>query len=167
MSSYSGQLIDDRQGAELSDDRNYRYRLWRTWDVEKPTLGWIMLNPSTADEVDDDKTIRRCIGYAKDWGYGSLVVANLFALRSKNPENLYDHDAPVGPDNDAHLRDVCDDAEMVVAAWGQHGDLQGRGPDVVSMLDVDLYALDTTEDGHPNHPLFQPKDAEPEVFDYR
>ena len=158
-------LEDDRTGAVLSDDREYRYRLTRTWDTAKPTLAFIMLNPSTADETENDPTIRRCLGYAKDWGYGSLVVGNLFAYRTPEPSQLRNHPNPVGPENDDHLRRICDDAEMVVAAWGTDGDLHDRDCEVADLLDVSLYALNTTKHGHPNHPLYQPKDAEPEVYD--
>ena len=153
-------LQDTRTGATLSDDGTYRYRLHRTWDTAKPTLAFIMLNPSTADATDDDPTIRRCLGYAKDWGYGRLVVGNLFALRSTDPANLKDHSDPVGPANDEHLQAICDEADRVVVAWGTKGTLHGREQAVADALDADLYALNTTKDGHPNHPLYQPKDAE-------
>lgn len=158
-------LRDDRQGAVLSADREYRYRLWRTWNEEKPTLAFIMLNPSTADESEDDPTIRRCLGYAEDWGYGTLIVGNLFALRATDPSELRDHPDPVGPENDRHLREICDEADKVIVAWGTDGSLNDRESEVVDLLDVDLYALNETKHGHPNHPLYQPKDAEPEVFD--
>lgn len=102
--------------AVLSPDREYRYRLSRTWDSEKPTLGFIMLNPSTDDESEDDPTIRRCLGYAKDWGYGSILVGNLFGLRATDPSQLREHGNPVGPENDEHLQLICTEAEMVVAA---------------------------------------------------
>lgn len=154
-------LQDDRKGAAFSDCGQYRYRLWRTWDVEKPKLGFIMLNPSTADETEDDPTIRRCIGFAKDWGYGSLVVGNLFALRTTDPENLYDHPAPVGPENDTHLQEIVVESDRIVAAWGTHGAFQGRGQEVADMFEDQLVALDTTKDGHPAHPLYQPADTEP------
>ena len=158
-------LEDDRHGAELDDDREYRYRLWRVWDATKPTIAFVMLNPSTADESEDDPTIRRCIGYAKDWGYGRLEVVNLFALRSPDPENLRDHPDPVGPENDEYLQQVCSDAEKVIVAWGANGGLHGRARAVADLLDADLYALDTTKEGHPVHPLYQPADAEPEPWD--
>lgn len=157
---------DDRNDAVLSPDREYRYQLSRCWDVEKPTLAFLMLNPSTADESEDDPTIRRCLGYAKDWGYGSLIVGNLFALRATDPSELRDHPEPVGLKNEEHLRSICHEAEMVIAAWGTDGSINGRGREVVEMIDADLYALNTTKEGHPNHPLYQPKDAEPEPFDY-
>lgn len=165
-------LTDERAGAEFGPDahtgeeRKYRYRLWRTWDVSKETVAFIMLNPSTADETEDDPTIRRCLGYAREWGYGKLVVGNLFAVRTSDPSDLYDFFDPVGPDNDEHLQAICDEAETVVAAWGANGGLGNRGPEVAENLDVDLCALDTTKDGHPVHPLYQPADAEPEPFAY-
>lgn len=157
-------LADTRTGAVLSDDRTYRYRLWRQWDVSKPTLAFVMLNPSTADETDDDPTIRRCLGYAKDWGYGSLVVGNLFALRSPDPERLREHDAPVGPENDAHLEAIAAEADRVVAAWGANGSLHDRAREVADLLAGELVALETTKSGHPVHPLYQPVDAEPEPW---
>jgi len=159
-------LKDDRDGAELSDDRTYRYRLWRTWDASKPTLAWVMLNPSTANETGDDPTIRRCIGFAKDWGFGGVKVANLFALRATDPDELREHPNPVGPWNDDVLQAVADEAETIVCGWGANGSLMKRGRTVAAMLDADLHALDTTKDGHPAHPLYHPSDTEPEVFKY-
>ncbi|MFB1066460.1 DUF1643 domain-containing protein [Natrinema sp. H-ect4] len=160
-------LQDNRSDAVLSDCGEYRYRLSRTWDVEKPTLAWLMLNPSTADASEDDPTIRRCINFAKGWGYGSLVVVNLFALRTPDPSNLRDHPDPVGPENDEHLRDVCEQAEKVVAAWGANGSFNDRALEVAEALESELFALDTTKDGHPVHPLYQPADAEPEQWTVR
>ncbi|RLM32639.1 DUF1643 domain-containing protein [Haloarcula sp. Atlit-120R] len=157
--------VDNRSNAVLSDDREYRYRLTRTWDTDKPTVAFIMLNPSTADENADDPTIRRCRGYAEDWGYGTLVVGNLFAYRTSDPEDLRGVDDPIGPDNDAHLEAICQEADKVIVAWGTDGDLLDREREVVEHLDADLYALNTTKHGHPNHPLYQPADAEPELFE--
>lgn len=160
-------ITDTRYGAVFSGDRTWRYRLWRIWDVESPTLAFIMLNPSTADETTLDPTCRRCRGYAEAWGYGTLLVGNLFALRSTDPGRLSDDDVddPIGPDNDDHLQSICEDADRVVAAWGHHGSLMDRGVEVARMLDVDLYALDTTTEGHPVHPLYQPADIDPVRWD--
>ncbi|MFC7231619.1 DUF1643 domain-containing protein [Saliphagus sp. GCM10025308] len=157
-------LRDDRNGAVFSDDSVYRYRLWRTWDTSKPTLAFLMLNPSTADATEDDPTIRRCLGFAKEWDYGSLAVVNLFALRSPDPAALREHADPVGPENDDHLQAVCEEVETVVAAWGANGSLQGRASEVARLLEGNLHALDTTKNGHPVHPLYQPADAEPELW---
>jgi hypothetical protein len=148
-------FLDEDEGDALV--RETARELFQREKLKKPFL---MLNPSTADETADDPTVRRCIGYAKDWGYGTLVVGNLFALRSTDPENLYDHPDPVGPENDVHLEEICDEAEKVIAAWGHHGGLHDRGPEVPRALDADLFALDTTKDDHLAHPLYQPKDAD-------
>lgn len=158
-------LEDDRRLATFDEDREYRYRLRRTWDAAKPTVVFLMLNPSTADEEADDPTIRRCVNFAKDWGYGTLDVVNLFALRATDPSDLCEHQAPIGDENDAYLREVCEEAGLVVAAWGANGSLQDRAREVASLLDADLHALDTTKAGHPVHPLYQPSDAEPVPWD--
>lgn len=158
-------LVDDRRGADLDEDREYRWRLWREWDANAPTVAFLMLNPSTADETDDDQTIRRCIDYAKSWGYGRLEVVNLFAYRTSKPSELRTAEAPVGDRNDEVLRDVCDEAELVVAAWGAHGEYRDRAIEVSEMLDVELQALGTTKGGHPLHPSRQPAGIEPEPWD--
>ncbi|WP_323677864.1 DUF1643 domain-containing protein [Halorubellus sp. PRR65] len=153
-------------GAVLSNDENYRYQLWREWDPKKGTVGFVMVNPSTADGMEDDATITRIVNYAKRWGYGRVVVANLFALRSSDPSDLGEHEDPVGPKNDEYLQETCQEAEKVVAAWGTNGTRQNRHREVVETLDFELYALDTTKHGHPVHPLFEKKDLEPSPFDY-
>src|SRR5699024_3313895 len=139
---------------------DYRYRLWRTWNDEKPTVAFIMLNPSTADASTDDPTIRRCLGYAEEWGYGGLGVGNLFALLCTDPRRLDEHPVPVAPDNDEHLLAIRNKAEKIIAAWGVRGSLRNRDRTVARLLDADLYALDTTKDGHPAHPLYQPADTD-------
>ena len=152
-------------GAELSPDGVYRYRLWREWDAARPTALFVMLNPSTADARQDDPTVRRCIRYARDWGYGRLLVGNLFALRSTDPRKLYRADDPVGPDNDACLMDMHDNATLTVCAWGVHGNNAGRGSEVIGLLSAiphgPLHCLRTTSKGFPSHPLYLPKDAKP------
>ncbi|UHH27297.1 DUF1643 domain-containing protein [Halobacterium noricense] len=153
--------------AVLSDERKYRYQLRRSWDSEKPTLAFIMLNPSTADEVEDDPTIRRCVGYAEDWGYGELVVGNLYAYRTSDPNELNKVENPVGPENDEHLEDISDEADKVVVAWGANEAVGDREVEVAEALNSELHALDTTKHGHPNHPLYQPKDVEPEIWEPR
>lgn len=163
------QLKDNRTDATFSDDGTYRYRLRRSWDVTKPSVAFVMLNPSTADASNDDPTIRRCRGYATDWGFGELVVGNIFSLRSSEPDDLYDHPDPVGPRTDTELERICTNAALIVAAWGAHGSYQNRGPAVAQMLTDsghDLTCLDTTKEGHPGHPLYQPADATPQPFSY-
>jgi hypothetical protein len=156
---------DMSTSAVLSDEREYRYQLLRSWDSEKPTLVFIMLNPSTADEIKDDPTIRRCVGYAEDWGFGKLIVGNLYAYRTSDPEELNKIENPIGPKNDKYLKDICDKADKVLVAWGANEAVENREVEVAEFLDSELYALNTTKHGHPNHPLYQPKDIEPEVWE--
>jgi len=152
-------------GAEFSDDGVYRYRLWREWDTSLPTVLFIMLNPSTADAAQDDPTVRRCIDYARRWGYGKLLVGNIFALRSTDPKRLYEADDPVGQANDGVLLDMHDRAELTVCAWGVHGHLRNRGDTVATMLKRhrpgSLHCLGITKGGAPKHPLYLPKSAMP------
>lgn len=117
---------------------------------------FVGLNPSTADEVEDDPTIRRCIQYAKDWGYGALCMTNIFAFRHTDPVVMKAQGDPVGPENDTALLHLAKDPGVVVAAWGNHGSHLGRGKHVTEML-ANLTCLRRTKKGHPGHPLYLPK----------
>ncbi|MBX3356447.1 MAG: DUF1643 domain-containing protein [Phycisphaeraceae bacterium] len=139
--------------ARFSPCRRYRYLLKRRWAREKPFVLFIGLNPSTADETLDDPTVRRCVGFARSWGYGGLMLANLFAFRSTCPRRLTQVRDPVGPENDDWLVRSARSAGLVVAAWGVHGTLQDRADAVVGQL-PDLYCLGTTRAGAPRHPLY-------------
>lgn len=147
--------------ACISECGRYRYRLYRQWDDSKPDVLFVMLNPSTADHNRDDRTISRCVGFARDWGYGGLLVGNLFALRSTKPAKLYICDDPVGPCNDAALRDMAAQVDLIVAAWGDHGALQNRGDAVLQMLAGKCHALKLNQSGHPAHPLRLPGHLKP------
>jgi hypothetical protein len=142
-----------QRSAVLSPCGTYRYELARRWTAG-PVVGWVMLNPSTADASADDPTIRRCTAFAKAWGYGGLVVRNLYALRATDPAELARHPDPIGPDNDAHLA-RCVREPLTVVAWGARGDVRGR--DVLALLEhlgIQPYRLAATGDGHPRHPLY-------------
>lgn len=154
-----------RRDAVASADGRYRYRLTRTWDADRPTIAFVMLNPSTADASADDPTIRRCLGYATEWGYGSLLVGNLFAARATDPDRLAGLADPVGPENDEHLLAIHEAARRTVVAWGARGTLRDRWRAVLDMLAGELVALDTTKGGQPVHPLYQPADALPVPFE--
>lgn len=156
-----------RSDAVLSADGAYRYELRRTWAEEIPPVLWVMLNPSTADATDDDPTIRRCAGLSKRWGYGGIIVRNLFALRATHPAVLLGHPDPVGPDNDLWLTDDLLDHEKIICAWGVTGKIHDRAPAVVKMFraaGVDLWALGFTMAGSPKHPLFVPNVTELEQW---
>ena len=137
----------------FSSCRTYRYALWREWAGGDGYAMFVGLNPSTADEVHDDPTIRRCVAFAKSWGYGALCMANLFAFRATDPQDMMAADDPIGPDNDTYLRSLADTAGVVVAAWGVHGAYTGRDAKVLGMLPA-LHCLALTKAGHPGHPLY-------------
>lgn len=147
------------KAATLSPCRRYRYELWRRWS-DAPPVVFIGLNPSTADETQDDATIRKCIAYAKKWGHGALCMVNLFAFRATQPKDMLAEDDPVGPDNDRVLQSLAWGCPVVIAAWGAHGSHRGRDKQVLGMLPT-LYALYLTKDGKPGHPLYLKGDAVP------
>lgn len=147
--------------AVLSEDGLYRYELTRVWDEDQPRLGWIMLNPSTADAKVDDPTIRRCINFAKRDGFGGITVCNLFAFRATNPDELrtpaWGYNEIIGPENGAYLQTLLVTHETVVAAWGAWWDSQPlavRPPRLSVERWGQLMCLGTTKSGAPRHPLY-------------
>lgn len=144
---------DTESSATFSDDYLYRYTLTRRWARSAGFATFVMLNPSTADAEMDDPTIRRCIGFARSWGLGGLVVVNLYALRSTDPKGLWKVADPVGPDNDAHLERTAGEAEVIVASWGANA-RPDRVDHVLTLPGMDrLQCLGTTLAGAPKHPL--------------
>lgn len=166
-------------GARISKCGRYRYLLWREWrgsngehwrwlganDGNGQPLGepkaclFIMLNPSTADAQNDDPTIRRCVGFAKAWGYDRLEVVNLFAHRATSPDELLSlsaGDDPVGPENQDYVEDAAERAGLIVCAWGGNGGHLGQDETVLGWLDRPAHCLGTTRDGRPRHPLYLP-----------
>ncbi len=120
-----------------------------------------MLNPSTADAERSDPTVTRCVHYAQAWGFGALIVTNLFAHRSTDPRALKVVDDPVGPDNDAWILRAAQSVHRVVVAWGVHGTLLDRDTHVLALLaDCPLYRLGQSRAGHPRHPLYLPRNAQ-------
>jgi len=156
------------RSALLSPCGHYRYELRRTWDPRLPVLRWMMLNPSTADGRLDDATVRRCIAFARAWGFGGIVIHNLFALRATKPVELRRHPDPVGTWSDAFLLAVPPTL-LTIAAWGTNGGLLGRDRRVLSLLarrGVRLHHLGPlTNAGHPRHPLYVRADARPSPFE--
>lgn len=153
-----------RSGAVFSKDRRYRYTLWREWDQALPQFIVIGLNPSTADETQDDPTIRRCIGFAKREGCGKLVMLNLFAFRATQPREMFAAMDPEGEYADAVLRGYADDprTSRVVAAWGVHGTPERVA--AVAALFPEIQCFGRTRNGSPRHPLYLPSDAQLEPF---
>ena len=139
----------------------YRYRLWRVWEPDAPRIVFVLLNPSTADATRDDPTLRRCLGFARRWGFGSLEVVNLFALRSPSPAALRAAADPVGPENDRWLTEAVERADAVAAGWGNHGPLLGRAEAVRARLPDGTLCLGVTASGQPRHPLYVAGDCDP------
>lgn len=147
--------------AIFSRDGYYRYRLERTVGSSAfghdPAVAFIMLNPSTADATLDDPTIRRCIGFARAWGYAKLIVGNAYAWRSTDPAGLWiAGPGPVGPDNDTHLEQIARDAELVVCAWGANikPERAAAVRAVIERAGRTPHALKLTKAGIPGHPLY-------------
>jgi hypothetical protein len=152
--------------AVRSQCSTYWYRLVRVWDTSKPRLGVVGHCWPATNEWLTDPTLRRCIGFARAWGYGGIDIGNLFGLQPADPRNASIAD-PVGPDNDAHLAAMCADNDLILLAWGNLAD-PDRAHAVAQMLwrlgehsGGSLAVLGWTERGQPRHPLYTPKYSTP------
>ena len=141
------------KNATFSNCRKYRYSLSRIWDKKKKLVLFIGLNPSTADEEVDDPTIRRCVNYVQNWGYGGLMMVNLFAYRVTLPSGLKKVKYPIGEDNDKYIMTLSKKADITVAAWGNNGNLYGRDKQVFDLI-PNLMCLKLNKSGQPAHPLY-------------
>jgi hypothetical protein len=121
---------------------------------------FIGLNPSTADERQDDPTIRHCVAFAKKWGYGALCMANLFAFRATQPKQMMGAVDPVGRDNDRTLRELSAGAGIVIAGWGNLGAHRNRAEEVRALISR-LHCLKQNANGAPAHPLYLKADTVP------
>lgn len=164
-------MIRQHEGADgtvseavYSPCGTYRYALTRRW-AAGPGVLWIMLNPSTADELRNDPTVERCERRTRALGAGALRVVNLFAFRATDPRALKAADAPDGPDNAATVLAACDWADRVICGWGVHGAHRSAGSylrDRLRARHVPLEHLGLTRDGHPRHPLYVSYNVLPE-----
>ena len=153
--------------AVYSDCERYRYELTRTWDSAGRKALFVMLNPSTATEVQNDPTVERCERRARALGFGAFRVTNIFAWRDTDPKKMRAAEDPVGPANDAAIHDGAFWADRVICAWGTHGEHLWRGPAVEALLretGLPLYHLGLTKAGHPKHPLYISYSTQPESW---
>jgi hypothetical protein len=151
-------------GATFSPDRFYRYSLFRIWNESCPRLTYVLLNPSQADEVKDDPTIKRCVARAINGGFGGIEVVNLFAMRSTYPYSLSTAPDPIGPDNDGAIVHAARNATLVVCGWGKTGGLKNRADAVLALIRAAgaiPHALKLNADGSPQHPLYLPYSKKP------
>ncbi|UWR22208.1 DUF1643 domain-containing protein [Sulfitobacter sp. S190] len=153
--------------AVYSDCEIYRYSLGREWNGAGPRVAFVMLNPSTATEVQNDPTIERCERRARTLGFGGFRAVNIFALRATDPRDMKRANDPNGPENDAALIGAAEWADRIICAWGVHGAHRDRGAQVAQTLrntGRDLYHLGLTKAGHPRHPLYLPYTAQPQIW---
>jgi hypothetical protein len=154
-------------GALFSPCRRWRTLLWRCWDASRPAANFLMLNPSTADETVLDPTCTRARGYAERWGYGALLVTNVFAWRATDPGEMKSARDPVGRGNDAAILRAARQADIVVCAWGNHGAHLERSRAVLRLLrgaGIALQVLRLNASGEPAHPLYLPGELRPQLW---
>lgn len=152
-------------GALFDTSGQYRYSLWRLWNEAAPKVGFVMLNPNLADATLDDPTIRRCLGFARSWGYGALEVVNLFAYRTAHPKELRQVADPIGADNDRTLQTLHQRVDQIILAWGNWGALHQRHQTAIALLNCQTpYCLGFTKMGQPRHPLYLKATLQPIEF---
>jgi hypothetical protein len=153
-------------GAEFSFCRKYRYFLWRIWDDEKPLIMFIGLNPSTANEINDDPTIRRIQKFAFDWGFGGVYMLNCFPYISTNPNDLKDFGNT--DTNDEQLKRIGLLCSEIIFAWGSFNIVKetGRDAELIKMF-PNAKCLEINKDGSPRHPLYVPSKTLPKLFSTR
>lgn len=154
--------------AHYSDCERYRYDLTRVWDTQGRKVAFVMLNPSTATEVQNDPTVERCERRARALGYGAFRVCNIFAWRDTDPKLMRKATEPIGTANDQAIIEACIWADTVVAAWGTHGEHLARGPAVETLMrnaGKPLHHLGLSKAGHPKHPLYISYETQPVVWE--
>lgn len=150
--------------ATFDRQRIYRYELWRRWSPGDRYVQFICLNPSTADETTDDPTTRKCVKFAKTWGFDAMCITNLFAFRATSPQVMMLSPDPVGFGNDRHLLRIAANASLIVCAWSRDGGFNNRAAQVCSLLNnYDLYCLRITQ-VQPWHPLYLPDSTRPKLW---
>lgn len=158
---------DTASVAVYSDCELYRYSLTRVWEPANPRLMFVMLNPSTANEVQNDPTVERCERRARHLGFGAFRVTNIFAWRATDPREMKKATDPVGSMNDQILGEGANWADEIIAAWGVHGAHMARGTVVKEHLKAcptPLFHLGLSKQGHPRHPLYLPYAQQPEPW---
>lgn len=156
------------RSATFANDGMFRNTLLRMWDPSLPRVVFIMLNPSTADAEKDDQTIRTLIAFAQLWGYGSLMVVNLFTLRATDPKEMKKHPCPQGPDCERSIEEALDhpSTTLCVLAWGQHGSHLGQDRKILDLImsrkwrwHMGVKCFGRTKAGFPKHPLYLRRDT--------
>lgn len=153
--------------AIYSNCEQFRYELTRVWEPTTRKILFIMLNPSTATEIQNDPTVERCERRARALGFGAFRVCNIFAFRATDPKVMRKAEDPIGPLNDAAILEACEWADEIVCAWGTHGAFKERGAHVETLLrglDIRPKHLGLSKAGHPKHPLYIAYATQPEYW---
>ena len=162
-------------------ESNYRYLLWREWNSSGKSIVFVMLNPSRADATVNDRTITRCLQFARSWGYGRLEVVNLFAYRTSKPSllkqalertslcakpNSAPVSSPIGKDNYRYIKESVARCDLTILAWGNYGIWQQQDLMVFQLLKnySPFYCLGVTKQGCPRHPLYLKSSTQPQMF---
>lgn len=168
MITRTHQKGDAASTAVYSPCEAYRYLLTRVWNPSGEKALFVMLNPSTATEVQNDPTVERCERRARALGFGAFRVTNIFAFRATDPRVMRAMADPIGPGNDAAIADSAQGwADRIICAWGTHGAHLGRGAQVEHLLRATgrpLFTLGLSQGGHPKHPLYIGYDRQPELW---
>jgi len=155
MTSDDLEIIDS--GADFSADRKYRYSLWRVWDKSLPKVMYIGLNPSTANEIKNDPTVKSCMRIAKSNGYGGIYMMNCYAFISTDPKLLILNPAE-DELNNVKLKEISEICETIVFAWGNFEVAKSRGLELLNIF-PDAMALTVNKSGSPKHPLYCKSDT--------
>lgn len=154
----------ENNGAFFSEGRTHRYALWRIWDKTLQNVLFIGLNPSTANETKDDPTIRRVKKFAADWGYGGVIMLNLFTYVTSDPSKLRFHDTYTDNSlSDIYLMDYSKKCNKVIFAWGSFPEAIERAKKVIAIFPLGE-ALVINKDGSPRHPLYVPGNTKPVLY---
>lgn len=165
----SSMAVFDKRFQDKKGEFLYRYSLSHKWNgAPDKKLVFLMLNPSTADAFKTDPTVAACMVWAQMWEFGELEVVNIFSYRATDPKLMKKAEDPIGPLNNAFIKDAVASASLVVAAWGAHGNHLGRGREVAGKLlkDAKLTCFTTVKGGHPKHPLYIKRKTKPKPFCY-
>ena len=148
--------------CKFSKCRQFRYTLTRVFENGKGTCSFIGLNPSTADEYQNDPTVSRCMNRAQQMGFKTFIMLNAYGYRATDPKDMKAHPSPVGEENDYWILESCKKSDKIICCWGNHASHLNRSDEIRELLkDFNLFRLgDPTASGEPRHPLYLPKQIE-------
>ena len=161
-------MVRMKKDAKIDETGKYRYMLIRQWNEKKDFVNFVLFNPSTADDKDDDPTITTCISFAKKLGYGGLYITNLFAYRTSFPKELKDSTEPEGENNDYYIKKYAKLSKDIIVAWGNHGSFKNKDIHIIDMLSEinTLYCLGLTKKRNPRHPLYLKRTTKKILLNY-